>query len=241
MITLGKLKRVLFIALFVLFLNTNCSGTVLKINEHSNNPNNPQRVLDEIEKRGLYIQTPANLKNVFYLAKVDSLSNAIGVAFFLEWEDEFPDFGKTFKTNSFGILSQAIIPLFYTNWFYIPNSGGLQRILFGKHDLEGIWVKYSFSNGSLGSIDFLTFELPGHKIIHFSKSDNQNKIDLVSKNNSPFIKVASWNHLFEQPVEGGNVKHFIPIPFPLEKWKNYKMNNRRAEIAKNYFEQFGNK
>ena len=34
------------------------------------------------------------------------------------------------------------------------------------------------------------------------------------------------------------MKHFIPIPFPLEKWQNYKMNNRRAEIAKNYFSIF---
>lgn len=225
----------------ILFFNTSCSGTVLFIDDFLNNINNSPKIFTEIKNRGIFIQNPSALKNVYYLAKVDSLSNSVGVAYFLEWKNEYPDFGKTFETSSLGILSQIITPLFYTNWLYIPNSGGLQRVLYGKHDIEGIWVIYSLSNDSLNSLDFMTFELPGHKITHFSKSEGNEEIHLVIKNNTPFVKVASWNHLFEQPNEQDNVQHFIPTPFPIEKWENYKMNNRRAEIAKNYLEQFANK
>ena len=40
---------------------------------------------------------------------------------------------KEFNINqSREIIYQLIVPIFYTNWLYIPGTGGIQKILYSK-------------------------------------------------------------------------------------------------------------
>ena len=211
-----------------------CSGTVLLIDNVHHSNDRCDELIADIEARGIFIQNSTGLSNVYYLSKVDTTNGCIGVAYFLEWTNEFPDFGRFYNANCIGLALQILAPLIYTNWLYIPLTGGLQRILYGKRDIEGIWAEYSYSNEKIDSLTTISFETPGHNPANISQAD----IALFSKDNIPFIKIASWSHLFEKPIQENPAGHFKPIPFPADKWGEYRMNNKRAEIAKISFCNF---
>tara|TARA_B100001142_G_scaffold57237_1_gene55986 strand:- start:324 stop:1001 length:678 start_codon:yes stop_codon:yes gene_type:complete len=196
-----------------------------------------QNILTEIENHSLYIQNDYNLDNIYYLTAIDSFSNSIGVAYFLDWNNEFPDFGKTYKTNFFDIIYQLFIPIFYTNWLYIPNTGGMQRILYGKHDIEGIWAIYDLKGGKIDSLRALSFETTGHKAVHYSSNNPINNTRLVSKNNCPFINIITWNHMLGLP-NSNQYKEFKPIYFSEELWLEYNMDNNRSELIKILLKKF---
>lgn len=198
-----------------------------------------QNILTEIENHSLYIQNDYNLDNIFYLTVVDSSNNSIGVAYFLDWINEFPDFGKIYKTNLFDIIHQIFIPIFYTNWLYIPNTGGMQRILYGKHDIEAIWAVYDLKDGKIETLKSLSFETNGHKSVHYYSNDTINNIKLVSKNNFPFINIITWNHMIGLP-NSSEYKEFNPIYFPKELWKEYGMDKNRSVLAKDLLKSFNN-
>ena len=219
--------------LFLLFFNLIEASFYLDISKNQIN----QNILTEIEKHSLCIQNDYNLNNIYYLTAADSLRNSIGVAYFLDWNNEFPDFGKIYKTNFFDIIYQIFIPIFYTNWLYMPNTGGIQRILYGKHDIEGIWAVYSLKDEKIVSLKSLSFETRGHKLVHYSAEETINNTKLVSKNNFPFINVITWNHMLGLP-NSNQYKEFKPIYFPEELWLEYNMDNNRAESVKGLLKKF---
>ena len=224
------------ILLFCLLLLLNCAGTSLhsKISNHDKNNN---KILKQIENRSLFIENSNGLENIYYLATVDSLNKSIGVAYFLDWNNEFPDFGKNYESNFLGIVYQVIVPIFYTNWLYIPNTGGIQRILYGKHDIEGIWVVYHLEDENILSLKSLSFETRGHKEIHYTFSDTLKNIELVSKNHHPYVKVITWNHMLDKP-SNNEYMEFNPIYFSSNKWEEYNMNKKRSEMVKILFNNF---
>jgi hypothetical protein len=216
----------------------NCANADFTIEKFWDKPDKFPSVFAEIENRGVIINNPTGLQNVFYLAAVDPLNKTVGVAYFLIWDNEFPDFGRKYKVNFVERLSQFFLPFYYTNWLYLPNSGGLQYLLFGKGDVEGIWAVYSFEQDIIFTLDFLSFELPGHNPVHFTSSGDKNNIRTVSQDNTPFVQIASWNHLFEPPDSCQKRQTFNPTWFPSEKWNEYNMDNNRADIVKNYLKQY---
>ena len=123
------------------------------------------------------------------------------------------------------------MPIVYTNWFYIPNSGGIQRLLYGKHDIEGIWAVYNLKDGKISSLKSLDFETSQHKEVHYSNSSSTNNISSVSNKNHPFIRIITWNHMIDRPDSSKYIE-FYPIYFPRSKWKEYNMDNKRAEMTK---------
>ena len=225
----------LLLFLFLLFFNYIEASLHLDISKKRIN----QSILNEIENHSLYIQNDYNLDNIYYLTALDSLNNSIGVAYFLDWINEFPDFGKIYKTNLFDIIHQIFIPIFYTNWLYIPNSGGMQRILYGKHDIEGIWAVYDLKDGKIETLKLLSFETNGHKAIHYSSNTSINNIKLVSKNNFPFVNIISWNHMIGTP-NSTEYKEFKPIYFSKDLWEEYRMDNNRSVLVKDLLKNFNN-
>ena len=223
--------------LFCLLFIFNCKGTSLNPEISNHDIKNKPDILNQIESRSLLIQNSDGLENVYYLAVEDSINNLLGVAYFLDWSNEFPDFGKNYKTSFLDIASQIFMPIVYTNWFYIPNSGGFQRILYGKHDIEGIWAVYSLKNGKISSLKSLDFETRGHKEMHYSDSSLTNNISSVSNKNHPFIRIVTWNHMMDRPDSSKYIE-FYPIYFPNSKWKEYNMGNKRAEMTKKLFNNF---
>tara|TARA_Y100000996_G_scaffold415368_1_gene409633 strand:- start:699 stop:1370 length:672 start_codon:yes stop_codon:yes gene_type:complete len=199
-----------------------------------------QNLLTEIENHTLYIQNDYNLDNIYYLTAIDSFNNSVGVAYFLDWNNEFPDFGKNYKTDFLDIIYQVFIPIFYTNWLYIPNTGGIQRILYGKHDIEGIWAIYDLKDSKIDSLRLLSFETDKHKEVHYSSNDPINNINLVSKNNFPFISIITWNHMIGQP-DSNKYREFKPIYFTKELWKEYRMDNNRSTLVKELLKDFNTK
>jgi len=193
-----------------------------------------QKIHGWIESQGLFIENSAKLENLFYLMNVDHENQVVHVGYFLDWENEFPDFGRTFKTTPKKILGQILLPLVYTNFLYIPNSGGLQQIQFGKHDVEGIYAKYSYDDSDLTELLELRFELPGHNEIIVPNEKLEITLDDVSRDIVPWIKVASWNHLFAPPVKNDQTQKFKAKLFPKDKWQEYNMDRKRAEVGKKY-------
>tara|TARA_B100000945_G_scaffold316188_1_gene316649 strand:+ start:1841 stop:2533 length:693 start_codon:yes stop_codon:yes gene_type:complete len=225
-----------FILLFYLLLLYNCRGNPICLTISNQDLDNND-FLKLIENKSLFIENSNGLENIYYLAKVDSIKKLIGVAYFLDWDNEFPDFGQNYESNFLEIIYQMIIPIFYTNWLYIPSSGGLQRILFGKHDVEGIWGVYNIEEEGILSLRSLYFETKGHKQVHYSFDDSVNNIGLVSRNNHPYLRVITWNHMLDKPINNEYME-YTPIYFPSNKWKEYNMNNQRAEMAKNFLKNF---
>ncbi len=225
-----------FIKIFylLLFFNFTVNPLHSKISNHDENNN---KLLKQIETRGLFIEKGNDLKDIYYLAAVDSLNKSIGVAYFLVWNNEFPDFGKNYESNFLEFCYQLIAPIFYTNWLYIPNTGGLQRILYGKHDIEGIWAIYNLEDAKILSLKSLSFETRGHRKTHYTVSDTLNNITMVSKNNKPYVKVITWNHMLDKPTNNEYIE-FNPIYFSSKKWKEYNMDNRRSEMVKMLFNKF---
>ena len=223
------------IILFFFLLLVNCTGTYLNSEIPNYDTNN--NIFKQIENRSLFIENSNGLENIYYLVKIDSLNKSIGVAYFLDWKNEFPDFGTKYKSNSLDIFYQTIMPIFYTNWLYIPNTGGLQRILYGKHDIESIWAEYHFEDEKILSLKSLFFETKGHKKVYYSFNDTIQNIALVSKNNSPYVRVITWNHMLDKPTNNEYIE-YKPIYFSKNKWKEYSMNNQRAELAKNLFNNY---
>ena len=89
------MKYYLLLCPFFLFFNYTQASFYSSISKNDIN----EKILREIENHSLYIQNDYNLDNIYYLASIDSLNNSIGVAYFLDWKNEFPDFGKIYKTN----------------------------------------------------------------------------------------------------------------------------------------------
>ena len=205
-----------------------------KISNHYGNNN---KILKQIENKSLFIENSNGLKNIYYLATIDSLNQSIGVAYFFDWENEFPDFGRNYESNFFEFIYQIIVPIFYTNWLYIPNTGGIHRILYGKHDIEGIWAIYDLENKNVLSLKSLSFETKGHKEVHYTFSDKIKNIELVSQNNHPYVKVITWNHMFDKPTNNDYME-FNPIYFSNNKWEEYNMNKKRSEMTKNLFMKY---
>ena len=193
-----------------------------------------QKIHGWIEDQGIFIENSAKLDNLFYLMNVDSENRVLHVGYFLDWKNEFPDFGRTFKTTPKKILGQFFLPLVYTNFLYIPNSGGLQQIQFGKHDVEGIYAKYTYNNSGLTELLELRFELPGHNEIKVPNLKLEITMDDVSQDMIPWLKVASWNHLFAPPDKIGRTERFTAKLFPKDKWLEYNMDRKRAEVGKKY-------
>jgi hypothetical protein len=227
--------KYLLLFLFSLFFNYIVASFHLDISKKEIN----QNILAEIENHSLYIQNDHNLDNIYYLTSIDSSNNSIGVAYFLDWINEFPDFGKIYKTSLFDIIYQAFIPILYTNWLYIPNSGGMQRILYGKHDIEGIWAVYDLKDDKIEKLKSLSFETAGHKTVHYYSNTAINNIKLVSKNNFPFINIITWNHMIGAP-NNNKYKEFKPIYFSKELWEEYRMDNNRSVLVKNLLKNFNN-
>ena len=193
-----------------------------------------QKIHGWIEDQGIFIENSAKLDNLFYLINVDPKKRVVHVGYFLDWKNEFPDFGRTFKTTPKKILGQFFLPLLYTNFLYIPNSGGFQQIQFGKHDVEGIYAKYSYDDSGLTELLELRFELPGHNEIKVPNQKLDITMDDVSQDIIPWLKVASWNHLFAPPDKIGRTERFTAKLFPKEKWLEYNMDRKRAEVGKKY-------
>ena len=83
----------------------------------------------------------------------------------------------------------------------------------------------------------LSFETRGHKEIHYSFNDTLKNIELVSKNNHPYVRVITWNHMFDKPNRNEYME-FNPIYFSRNKWEEYSMNSKRSEMAKILFNNF---
>ena len=90
--------------LFCLLFIFNCKGTSLNPEISNHDIKNKPDILNQIESRSLRIQNSDGLENVYYLAVEDSINNLLGVAYFLDWSNEFPDFGKIYETNSQGLI-----------------------------------------------------------------------------------------------------------------------------------------
>ena len=213
--------------LFILFLTLSCSGTIITINELSSN----SRIEQLIEDKGIYILNSYKVVDIYYLYKVDVPNGKVKVAYFIVWSDEFPDYGFQYKTTTFDIFRQLCVPIIYTNWFYMPNSGGLQKIIYGEKDVEGIYAEYELKNSELGNLINLTYESIGHIPNHISDKE---KLRLeYSNNTAPLLEVSSWNHRFKKADNADlDLVKFIPELFNNNMWMELEMNNRRAEKIK---------
>ena len=214
--------------LFILFLTLSCSGTIITLNELSSN----SIIEQQIEDKGVYILNSYKVVDIYYLYNVDVPNGKVKVAYFIVWSDEFPDFGLKYKTTIFDILKQLCVPIIYTNWFYMPYSGGLQKIIYGEKDVEGIYVEYGLKNSELGNLINLTYESIGHIPNHISDKE---KLRLeYSNNTAPLLEVSSWNHRFKKAQNNDDlyIVKFIPELFNNNMWMELEMNNRRAEKIK---------
>jgi hypothetical protein len=190
------------------------------------------QVARDIEARGIHIAQPDGLRDVYYLARVDTLEQVVQVGYFLVWPGEFPDFGRRYQVSRKDKRRQLALPLYYTNWLYLPRSGGLQRLMFGRGDVEGIAVIYSLSNGMLGIPLAVSFEMPGHRALTIPDSAGNWSLRQVTEREAPSLQIASWNHMFKPPGEDVSMQAFPVRPFPMGEWERLNMNRRRAEIAK---------
>ncbi|MFP4418596.1 MAG: hypothetical protein ACLFSB_15125 [Chitinispirillaceae bacterium] len=121
-----------------------------------------------------------------------------------------------------------------TRVFYLPFSLGLQRLLYGPADVEGIFAEYSLCNGHLDSLLFLAFEKPGHVRTSMSRTRDSALFAKCMHNNAPVLKIASWNHLFAVPDDTSAQKLNV-CKFDAHNWKRLRMHRPRASIVKEYF------
>ena len=222
--------------LMLLVLSIGCATTGTMLEPHQLHDQLPERIAEEIERRPIHLALPGDLQRVYYLARVDSAEGRVFVGYFLEWSGEFPDFGRKYPVSRAERWRQLRIPLFYTNWLYIPRTGGLQRRMFGPGDVEGIWVVYDLVydlvGNRLGSLRSVAFEMPGHRAVTIPDSTSDWFIRDIVLEGAPFLQLASWNHMFRPPDKGISSQAFYAQPFPTPQWHRLKMNRRRAEIAK---------
>lgn len=218
--------------LMLLVLGTSCATTGTWLDPEQLHNQLPGGIVHDIEQRPVHIAQPDDLKNVYYLARVDTAEHRAFVGYFLEWQGEFPDFGRKYPISSAERRKQYRIPIFYTNWLYIPWTGGLQRRMFGPGDVEGITVTYELAGDSLGQPLSIGFEMPGHKAMTIPDSTDEWSVRDIVYGGAPVLQLASWNHMFKPPEAGVSPQAFYPRPFPAEQWDRLKMNRRRAEIAK---------
>jgi len=204
MLIFKKQKSIFLLTL--LLVNFGCSGLIISSKYFYTD--RQLGIYEQIEKRGIYLANPIGIKNVYYLAKIDSLTNNAHVGYFIEWEKEHPDFGTHYKTTLLGIMLQVIVPIFYTNWIYLPKSGGIVYLLYGKHDVEGIFAIYDCSENSLNKLKFIAFEFPNHKECQIPNEQSTIQIHDVAINYAPFLEVASWNHRFRIPINKRRIQHF---------------------------------
>lgn len=218
--------------LVVLTLGLGCAtvGTVMAPEDFHDQL--PLRIAEDIEARLIHIANPVGLEKVYYLGQVDTAEQVVRVGYFLVWPGEFPDFGRVYPVSKRERRRQIRLPLYYTNWLYIPRSGGLQRMMFGRGDVEGIGVTYALSDGELGMPVAVSFEMPGHKSVTVPDSVGTMLLGEVVYRNAPYLQMASWNHMFKPPDEGVARQAFPVQPFPGEQWERFNMDRRRAEIAK---------
>ncbi|MFC1619230.1 hypothetical protein ACFL45_04715 [Candidatus Neomarinimicrobiota bacterium] len=218
--------------LVILALGTGCATTGTRLEPDQLHKRLPGNIAQDIEQRLIHIVQPDKLQNVYYLARMDPTENRVFVGYFLEWSGEFPDFGRKYPISRTERWQQVRIPIFYTNWLYIPRSGGLQRRMFGPGDVEGITVAYELVGDSLGQLLAIGFEMPGHKAMTIPDSTDEWSVQDVVSDGAPFLQLASWNHMFKPPAAGSSPQIFHVQPFPDREWSRLKMNRRRAEIAK---------
>jgi hypothetical protein len=218
--------------LLILALGTGCATTGTRLEPDQIHDQLPRHLAREIEQRPIHLAQPDELQNVYYLARVDTMGGRVFVGYFLEWSGEFPDFGRKYPISRTERCQQVRIPIFYTNWLYIPRSGGLQRRMFGPGDVEGITVAYELAGNRLGQPLSIGFEMPGHKAMTIPDSTDDWTIDQIVSGGAPFLQLASWNHMFKPPEAGVSPQAFAARPFPDRQWNRLKMNRRRAEIAK---------
>ena len=219
-------------ALMLPLLFIGCATTGTSLVPHQLHNRLPERIAEEIERRPIHIAQPDDLQHVYYLARVHPAGDRVFVGYFLEWPGEFPDFGRMYPVSRAERWRQLRIPLFYTNWLYLPKTGGLQRQMFGPGDVEGITVTYALVNDSLGQPLSIGFEMPGHKALTIPDSTDEWSIQEIVSGSAPFLQLASWNHMFSPPADGITSQTFHARPFPDQRWDRLKMNRRRAEIAK---------
>ncbi len=216
----------------MLTLGTGCATTGTRLEPDQLHNQLPSNIAQDIEQRPIYIARPDNLQNVYYLARVDSMRNRAFVGYFLKWSGEFPDFGRKHTVSSAERRKQYRIPIFYTNWLYLPRTGGVQRQMFGPGDVEGITVTYELVGDSLGQPLSIGFEMPGHKTLTVPDSTDEWSVHDIVSGDAPFLQLASWNHMFKPPEAGVSPQTIYVRPFPDRQWNRLKMNRRRAEIAK---------
>ena len=192
----------------------------------------PARIAQAIEAHGIHIAAPVRLSKVYYLARMDTAEQVVQVGYFLVWRGEFPDFGRRYPVSGREKIRQLTLPLYYTNWLYIPRSGGLQRRMFGRGDVEGIRVTYQLSDGELGELLRVSFERPGHRAFTVPDSAGTRTLAEVIYKGVPCLQIASWNHMFKPLDEGAERQAFPVQPFPEDQWERFSMDRRRAEIAK---------
>lgn len=216
-----------------------CAGTLLQRDRLENSLAGRTRLRHQIEARGITIENPDGLASVAYLARAVPSQMEVHVGYFLIWPDESPDFGTTYPVDRATLARQALVPLIYTRWLYLPHSGGLQRLLYGRGDVEGVFAVYAVAGDSLGGLKSLTFERPGHREFRVAEGGSDPGIGAVSLRGAPFLRVASWNHLFGVPTGAGEAVHFHVKPFTAEQWERLNMDRRRAEIAKRHLQPAG--
>lgn len=215
-----------------LVLGTGCATTGTWLEPEQLHHRLPDPIRRDIEQRPVHIAQPEDLQNVYYLARVDTAEHRAFVGYFLEWSGEFPDFGRKYPVSAAERRQQYRLPVFYTNWLYIPRTGGMQRRMFGPGDVEGITLTYELVGDSLSRPLSIGFEMPGHKALTIPDStDEWSLLDVVS-GDAPSLQMASWNHMFKPTDAGISSQAFYPRPFPTKQWDRLKMNRRRAEIAK---------
>ena len=192
----------------------------------------PPQVTAEIEERGFYLARAGDLEAVYYLALVDSAADQVRVGYFLVWPGEYPDFGNHYPARAGQVVIQLLTPLAYTNWLYLPGTGGLQRLLYGPGDVEGVAVLFTWEDRRLIRIESVGFEQPGHEAAVIPDPALPWSLADVTHNNAPSLVVASWNHLFLPPDTTSSPVRMEVSPFPPDEWRRLKMHRRRAEVAK---------
>lgn len=207
-----------------------CAGATIDI--QSLQDNLPPQVIAEIEERGFHLARAGDLEQVYYLARVDSAAGQVRVGYFLVWPGEYPDFGSDYPAGPGQVAVQRMIPLAYTNWLYLPGTGGLQRLLYGPGDVEGVAVLFTRDDRWLGRIESVRFELPGHAAVVIPDPALPWTLADVTRNDGPSLRVASWNHLFLPPDTTADPVRLEVTPFPPDEWRRLKMHRRRAERAK---------
>lgn len=221
------LQKARLFAILLFSFCTFCAGTRLCSLETPMN-SNPE-IRKEIEDNGLFFTTQEPVSAVYYLFTFNKELQELSVSYFVVWEQEYPDFGRSYSTNFMGKLAQVFVPLFYTNWLYLPKTGGMQRILYGKQDVEGIFAVFRYSH-EIETLKFCVFDSIGHNVIVRKYPE---------RNSHVCIKTISWNHMVNLETVCDYAFRVHPRYFDKTAWNRLNMNRRRAESAKRWFKRAG--